>query len=40
MAVINHKYFKGHKTLPGQFVKILAYADGTAVHLGTMMSGI
>jgi hypothetical protein len=36
MAVINHKCFKGHKTLPGQFVKLLAYADDTAVHLGAM----
>jgi hypothetical protein len=37
MVVINHKYFKGHETLLGQFVKILAYADNTAVHLGAMM---
>jgi hypothetical protein len=27
MAVINHKCFKGHETLSGQFVKILAYAN-------------
>jgi hypothetical protein len=37
MAVINHKYFKGHKTLPGQFVKISAYANDTAVHLEAMV---
>jgi hypothetical protein len=36
MAVINHKSFKGHKTLPVNFVKILAYADDTAVHLGSL----
>jgi hypothetical protein len=36
MVVINHKCFKGHETLPGQFVKISAYADDTAVHLGAM----
>jgi hypothetical protein len=37
MAVINHKCFKGHETLPGQFVKILAYANDIAVHLGAMV---
>jgi hypothetical protein len=36
MAVINHKCFKGYETLPGQFVKISAYADDTAVHLEAM----
>jgi hypothetical protein len=36
MAIINHKCFKGHETLPGQFVKISAYADDTAVHLGAL----
>jgi hypothetical protein len=34
MAIINHKQFKGHETLPGHFIKILAYADDMAVHLG------
>jgi hypothetical protein len=33
MAVINHKSFKGHKTLLGSFVKILVYADDIAFHL-------
>jgi hypothetical protein len=36
MAVINHKCFKAHETLPGQFIKISAYADDTAVHLGAL----
>jgi hypothetical protein len=36
MAVINHKCFKGHETLPGQFVKISANTNNTAVHLGAM----
>jgi hypothetical protein len=36
MAIINHKQFKGHETLPGHFVKISAYADDTAVHLGSL----
>jgi hypothetical protein len=36
MAVINHKFFKGHKTLLKSFVEILAYADDTAVHLGSL----
>jgi hypothetical protein len=36
MAIINHKCFKGHETSPGQFVKISAYADDTAVHLGAL----
>jgi hypothetical protein len=36
MAVINHKCFKGHKTLLGQFVKISAYANDTTVHLGAL----
>jgi hypothetical protein len=34
MEVINHKSFKGHETLLRSFVKISAYADDTAVHLG------
>jgi hypothetical protein len=36
MAIINHKCFKGHETLPGQFVKISAYADDTTVPLGAL----
>jgi hypothetical protein len=36
MAIINHKQFKGHETLPGQFVKISAYADDMAVHLRSL----
>jgi hypothetical protein len=36
MSIINHKCFKGHETLLGQFVKISAYADDTAVHLGAL----
>jgi hypothetical protein len=36
MAVINHRSFKRHKTLPENFVKILAYADDIAVHLGLL----
>jgi len=36
MAVISHKSFKGHETLKGNFVKISAYADDTAVHLGSL----
>jgi hypothetical protein len=36
MAVINHRTFKGHETLPGNFIKILAYANNTAVHLGLL----
>jgi hypothetical protein len=36
MAVISHKHFRGHQTLPGHFVKISAYANDTAVHLGTL----
>jgi hypothetical protein len=36
MAVINHRSFKGHETLPGNFVKISAYANNTAVHLGSL----
>jgi hypothetical protein len=35
-AIINHKHFKGHETLTGHFVKISAYADDTAVHLGSL----
>jgi hypothetical protein len=34
MVVINQKCFKGHETLPGQFIKISAYTNDTAVHLG------
>jgi hypothetical protein len=37
MAVINHKSFKGHETLLRSFVKILAHADNTAVHLGSLV---
>ena len=36
MAIIAHKHFKGQETLQGHFVKISAYADDTAVHLGTL----
>jgi hypothetical protein len=36
MAIINHKQFKGHETLPGHFVKISAYADDMAEHLGSL----
>jgi hypothetical protein len=36
MAVINHRSFKRQETLPGNFIKILAYADDTAVHLGLL----
>ena len=36
MAIIAHKHFKGQETLQGYFVKISAYADDTAVHLGTL----
>jgi hypothetical protein len=36
MAVISHRYFQGHQTLPSHFVKIFAYTDDTAVHLGTL----
>jgi hypothetical protein len=36
MAVISHRHFQGHQTLPGHFVKIFAYANDTAVHLGTL----
>jgi hypothetical protein len=36
MAVINHRSFKGHEILPGNFVKISAYANNTAVHLGSL----
>ncbi len=36
MAVISHKSFKGHETLKGNFVKISAYANDTAVHLGSL----
>jgi hypothetical protein len=35
-AIINHKHFKEHETLMGHFVKISAYADDTAVHLGLL----
>jgi hypothetical protein len=28
--------FQGYQTFPGHFVKIFAYADDTAVHLGTL----
>jgi hypothetical protein len=35
-AIINHKYLKGHETLTGYFVKISAYTDDTAVHLGLL----
>jgi hypothetical protein len=31
-----YKHFKGHKTLTGHFVKILAYTDNTTVHLGSL----
>jgi hypothetical protein len=36
LVVINHKSFKGHEMLLGSFVKISAYADDTAVHLGSL----
>jgi hypothetical protein len=36
MAIISHKHFRGHQTLTGHFVKISAYADDTAVHLGSL----
>jgi hypothetical protein len=36
MAIINHKHFKGHKTLTGHFVKILAYTDDIAVNLRSL----
>jgi hypothetical protein len=36
MAVINYKSFKKHKMLLGSFVKISAYADDIAVHLGSV----
>jgi hypothetical protein len=35
-AIINHKYFKGYKTLTEHFVKFLVYADDTTVHLGSL----
>ena len=34
MAIINDPDFKGHETTKGNLVKILAYADDTAVHIG------
>jgi hypothetical protein len=36
MAIINHRSFKGHETLQGNFVKISAYANNIAVHLGLL----
>jgi hypothetical protein len=36
MAIINHKQFKRHETLPGHFVKISAYIDDTAVYLRSL----
>jgi hypothetical protein len=36
MAVINRRSFKVHETLPGNFIKISAYADDIAVHLGLL----
>jgi hypothetical protein len=36
MAIINYRSFKGQETLLRNFVKILAYADDTAVHLGLL----
>jgi hypothetical protein len=36
MAVINQQCFKSHETLPGQFVKISAYANDIAVYLGAI----
>ena len=34
MAIINDPDFKGHETTEGNFLKISAYADDTAVHIG------
>ena len=34
MAIINDPDFKGHETTEGNFDKISAYADDTAVHIG------
>jgi hypothetical protein len=36
MTVIHHKFFKGHETLLGSFVKISAYTDDITVHLGSL----